>query len=92
MNTPHTFWKRGDVVSITDAAHPEAICILTSDAAINDSGDHGAWMLLDHTCLQWRTTPWVEERLQQILVRGGVCAQPYPADTNPHPVTTQEDK
>jgi hypothetical protein len=64
-------WKRGDVAAITDSAHVGAICILTSDAPINDSGELGAWLLIDETCHTWRTTAWVEERHPHLLVHEG---------------------
>lgn len=70
MNTTNKIqgWHRGDVVSITDPAHPETVCVLTTDAAINEPA---TWLLVDATCQQWRGTEWVESRSPVLLVSAG---------------------
>ena len=65
-------WKQGDVVAITDAAHLGSICVLTSASQHNKET---AWLLSDATCLQWRSTEWVENRSPRLLVRNGAATE-----------------
>jgi hypothetical protein len=63
-----TGWVRGDVVRITAAEHPNAVCVLTTDATVNEPH---TWFLIDETCAMWRSTEWVEAHQPVLLVRHG---------------------
>jgi hypothetical protein len=67
-------WRRGDVVSVQDLAHPDAVCVLTSDALENQNR---AWLLVDGTCLMWISNEWVESHSPMLLVRCGTVSDRY---------------